>query len=96
VEKKQAIFIPASAVQFDQGGRYVLVVNDENVVQQKRIKVGNQVGEMWVIEEGLTEKDRVITLGVLRAHPGSKVNPTTGSQTSPKPGPTDSGKTPEK
>lgn len=96
VEKKQALFIPASAVQFDQGGRYVLVVNHENVVQQKRIKVGNQVGEMWVIEQGLTEKDRVITLGVLRAHPGSKVNPTTGSQTPPKPGPADRGKTPEK
>ena len=64
MEKRMALLIPDIAVQFDQGGRYVLVVDDENVVHQKRIKTGQQVEEMRVIEEGLTDKDRVIVTGV--------------------------------
>lgn len=85
VEKQEALLVPSAAVQFDQGGQYVLVVDDENVVQQKRIKTSRQEGEMTVVEKGLTDKDRVITLGVLRARPGSKVNPTSS--------PVDAGKT---
>lgn len=76
VEKSQALLVPDIAVQFDQGGTYVLVVDDQNVVHQKPIKTGSQVGEMRVIEKGITDKDRVITTGVLRARPGTKVNPT--------------------
>jgi membrane fusion protein, multidrug efflux system len=75
VEKRTALLLPDTAVQFDQGGKYVLVVDDENVVHQKRIKTGQQVNEMRVVEEGLTAKDRVIATGVLRARPGSKVHP---------------------
>ena len=76
VETRQVLLIPDIAVQFDQGGKYVLAVDDNDVVQQKRIKTGEQVEEMRVIAEGLTTKDRVITTGVLRARPGAKVNAT--------------------
>lgn len=75
VKKRMALLVPEEAVQFDQGGKYVLTVNDENVVSRKRIKVGDLFGQMMIIEKGLTTKDRVITLGVLQARPGSKVNP---------------------
>lgn len=78
VEKQEAVLVPDVAVQFDQGGQYVLVVNDENVVQLKRIKAGRQVGKMTVVEKGLSDKDRVVVMGVQRARPGSKVNPTSG------------------
>ena len=83
VEKRTVLLVPEVAVQFDQGGRYVLVVNDENVVQQKRIKMGEQVDEMRVIEEGLTTKDKVIVTGALRARPGGKVNPTSSTAVVP-------------
>ncbi len=76
VETRQVMLIPDIAVQFDQGGKYVLAVDDNDVVQQKRIKTGEQVEEMRVIAEGLTSKDRVITTGALRARPGAKVNAT--------------------
>jgi len=75
LEKRKAFVVPGVAVQFGQGGNYLLVVNDENVVEQKRVKVGQNVDEMTVIEEGIGPKDRVITMGVQRARPGSKVNP---------------------
>jgi multidrug efflux system membrane fusion protein len=74
-KKRMALLVPEESVQFDQGGKYVLTVDEENVVRRKRIKTGELVGQMMTIEQGLTAKDRVITLGVLQARPGSKVNP---------------------
>jgi membrane fusion protein, multidrug efflux system len=75
VENRQALLVPAVAVQFDQGGRYVLTVDDKNIVQQKRIQMGDAVDEMRVIEKGITPKDRVIVSGILRARPGFPVTP---------------------
>jgi hypothetical protein len=53
----------------------VLVVNGENVVEQRKVRVGPLDGELRVIEEGLKPDDRVITAGLLRAIPGQKVDP---------------------
>ncbi|MFH1113311.1 MAG: efflux RND transporter periplasmic adaptor subunit [Pseudomonadota bacterium] len=78
VDKQAALLVPDIAVQFDQGGTYVLVIDGDNVVHIKRIKTGEKVGEMRVVEKGITAGDRVITTGVLRAKPGTKVNPTAG------------------
>ncbi|MDQ7782034.1 MAG: efflux RND transporter periplasmic adaptor subunit [Desulfomonilaceae bacterium] len=86
VEKQTALLIPDIAVQFDQGGTYVLVVDGEDVVQHKRVKTGMQVGDMRVIETGISHEDRVITTGVLRARPGSKVKPTAGPTSDLRPG----------
>lgn len=83
IEKRTVLLVPEVAIQFDQGGRYVLVVNDENVVQQKRIKIREQVDDLRVIEEGLTTSDRVIVTGTLRARPGAKVNPTSNTAAVP-------------
>jgi multidrug efflux system membrane fusion protein len=75
VDKHQAVLIPDVAIQFDQGGKYVLAVDDENIVQRKAVKTGEKVGQMRVIEEGITPKDRVLAGGWQRARPGSKVHP---------------------
>jgi RND family efflux transporter MFP subunit len=79
MEKRTALLVPEVAIQFDQGGRYVLVVDDQNFVQVKRVKMGEQQDQMRVIDQGLSTKDRVISAGVQRARPGSKVNPIAGS-----------------
>ena len=76
-EQKDALLVPDTALGSDQGGRYVLVVNGENVVEQRKVEVGPVVGEMTVIESGLKADDRVVTAGVLRAVPGQKVDPQT-------------------
>jgi RND family efflux transporter MFP subunit len=72
-----ALLVPSVALGADQAGRYVLVVNGENVVEQRKVEVGPSVGEMAVIESGLKPDDRVITAGLLRAVPGQKVDPQT-------------------
>ncbi len=70
---KKSLLIPDAAVQFDQGGRFVLLVNSEGVVEQRRIKIGHDVDGMRVVEDGLAFTEKVIVEGVQRARPGSKV-----------------------
>jgi RND family efflux transporter MFP subunit len=76
-EARTALLVPDVALGSDQGGRYVLVVNKENVVEQRKVEVGPLVDTMRVIESGLTANDRVIVSGLLRAIPGQKVDPQT-------------------
>jgi len=75
LEETPALLVPAVALGADQGGRYVLVVNGENTVEQRKVETGPTVGDMIVIETGLKADDRVVTVGILRAVPGQKVDP---------------------
>jgi RND family efflux transporter MFP subunit len=74
-QEQNGLFVPDVALGSDQSGRYLLVVNGENVVEQRKVRVGPLEGELRVIEEGLKADDRVITAGLLRAIPGQKVDP---------------------
>jgi len=73
--QKDALLVPDVALGSDQSGRYVLVVNGENVVEQRKVRTGPLEGDLRVIESGLKPDDRVITAGLLRAIPGQKVDP---------------------
>ena len=74
-EQKNALLVPDVALGSDQSGRYVLVVNSENVVEQRKVQTGPLEGDLRVIESGLKGDDRVVTAGLLRAIPGQKVDP---------------------
>ena len=74
-EPQNALLVPDAALGSDQGGRYVLVVNKDNVVQQRKVTVGQKVGDLRVIDSGLAPDDRVVVAGILRAIPGLKVDP---------------------
>jgi RND family efflux transporter MFP subunit len=74
-QQQPTLLVPDVAVGSDQGGRYVLVVNKDNVVEQRRVEPQQLVGEFRVIESGLTKGDRVVVGGIMRAIPGQKVDP---------------------
>lgn len=74
-QQKDALLIPDVALGSDQTGRYVLVVNNENIVEQRKVQTGPLEGELRVIESGLKPDDRVVIAGLLRAIPGQKVDP---------------------
>jgi RND family efflux transporter MFP subunit len=75
LESKEALLVPEVAIGSDQGGRYVLVLNADNVVEQRKVQAGFSVDSMRVIESGLKPDDRVVVDGLLRAIPGQKVDP---------------------
>jgi len=70
-----ALLVPDVALGSDQGGRYVLVINKDDVVEQRKVGIGPLVDELRVIDIGLKADDRVVVAGVLRAVPGQKVDP---------------------
>jgi RND family efflux transporter MFP subunit len=77
LEETPAMLVPSIALGSDQAGRYVLVVNGDNTVEQRKVQTGPVVGDKTIIESGLKPDDRVIVAGVLRAVPGQKVDPQT-------------------
>jgi RND family efflux transporter MFP subunit len=73
------LLVPDAALGSDQGGRYVLVVNKDNVVEQRKVEPGQLIGELRVIEKGLSKDDRVVVGGIMRAIPGEKVDAETSA-----------------
>jgi RND family efflux transporter MFP subunit len=74
-QQQSALLVPDVALGSDQSGRYVLIVNGENVVEQRKVQTGPLEGDLRVIDSGLKPDDRVVTGGLLRAIPGQKVDP---------------------
>jgi len=72
---EQALLVPEVAVGSDQAGRYVLTVNADGIVEQRRVQLGQTTGEMRVIDSGLKPDERVVVSGILDAVPGQKVDP---------------------
>jgi membrane fusion protein (multidrug efflux system) len=63
------------AIGSDQSGHFLLVVNQENVVEKHNVDLGQLVDGLRVIESGLRPEDRVVVNGIQRARPGGKVDP---------------------
>jgi RND family efflux transporter MFP subunit len=74
-KSENALLVPDVALGSDQSGRYLLVVNGDNVVEQRKVQTGPLEGELRVIESGLKPDDRIVIAGLLRAIPGQKVDP---------------------
>ena len=72
---KAALLIPQRAVTELQGRYQVAVLQPDNKVDIRNVKVGNRVGSMWVIDSGLQASDRVISEGVGKVKQGQAVNP---------------------
>ncbi len=70
-----ALLVPDTALGTDLGGRYALVVNKDDVVEQRRVRIGPLVGGLRVVEEGLAADSRVVVSGNQRAVPNLKVAP---------------------
>ena len=73
--QKDALLIPQRAVSEVQGGYQVAVVDDENKVSIRKVKVSDRVGTQWIVDEGLKRGERVVVEGVLKVGPGMQVNP---------------------
>jgi RND family efflux transporter MFP subunit len=61
IETRTALLVPEAAVATDQQGSYVLIVNEQNVVERRGVKTGPRAENLRVIEEGLQGTEWVIT-----------------------------------
>ena len=73
--KTDALLVPQRAVTQLQGGYQVAVVDADNHVELRAVKVGDRTGASWIIEDGLKTGEEVIVEGLQRVRPGAAVNP---------------------
>jgi membrane fusion protein, multidrug efflux system len=72
----ESLLVPDRALGNNQLGRYVLVANAKDVVEQRQVETGDAIdGGLRIIKSGLSAQDRVIVNGIQRAIPGSTVKP---------------------
>jgi RND family efflux transporter MFP subunit len=80
-ELEDAIVVQESAVGQDMGGKFLLLVGDDNVVEQRYLQLGPvQEDGTIVVEEGLEGNERYVIEGLLRARPGLPVTPQTEAE----------------
>ena len=63
------------AIGTDLGGKYVLVVGADVVVELRHVELGAAEGDLRVVTAGLRPDERYVTNGVQRARPGLPVTP---------------------
>jgi membrane fusion protein (multidrug efflux system) len=72
--KQDALLVPQLAVQEIQGLYNVMVVKPEATVEQRMVKAGERVGNLWIIDSGLKPGEKVIVEGLQKVKPGVQVN----------------------
>ena len=72
---KDGILIPQRSVMEMQGIHNVYVINNENEVELRRIKVGPTIDSFWLVDEGLNNGEKVVYEGLQKVKPGMTVNP---------------------
>jgi membrane fusion protein, multidrug efflux system len=86
---EERLVVPQAALQLDQGGAYVLVVNSQDEVEQRRIQTGQAFAGNLVVNSGLQAGESVIVEGIQKVRPGMKVQanvvplPTSAADISP-------------
>jgi len=73
--KTNALLVPQRAITQLQGSYQVVLVDDQNKAHLQPVKVGEQVGSQWIVEEGLKAGDRVVVEGLQKAKEGTVVKP---------------------
>lgn len=80
-EKTLRPVVPLGAVQQDRDGKYVLLVNAQNAVELRRIRITRQIGGSWAVDDGLKGGEKLIVDGLQNVSEGLVVEPTEVSPT---------------
>jgi membrane fusion protein (multidrug efflux system) len=74
-EVDNAVLVPQRAIQELQGAKTVLVVDAQNKVQVRTLRLGDKADNYYIVLDGLKAGERVIVEGMQKARPGSEVKP---------------------
>ena len=88
---KNALLVPQRAVQELQGTYTVVVVGEGDKVETRKVKPGQKVGNLWIIQEGLKSGDRVVVEGFQRLRDGMTVVPKPAAAPAPAASPAPAG-----
>lgn len=72
--QQNALLVPQRAVSELQGSYQVAVVDGEGKVSIRPVQMGEQIGNQWIVLEGLKPGEQVVAEGTQKVRPGMKVN----------------------
>lgn len=73
---RNGILVPQRAVQRNSKAEpYVYILNDNNQVEQKYIKIDKAIGDNWLLQDGLKENDKIVIEGLNKIRNGMTVSP---------------------
>ncbi len=72
---QNALLIPQKAVTELLGKQFASVVLSGDKIEQRPIRTGARIGELWLVEEGLKAGERIVVDGLQKAKPGATVKP---------------------
>lgn len=75
-DKESKVLVPQMAVQESMQGKFVLVVDEKNIVSQRPVTLGRRINAMWVVDSGIKAGERVIIQGLQKVRTGIAVTPT--------------------
>ncbi|MEI6837388.1 MAG: efflux RND transporter periplasmic adaptor subunit [Alcaligenaceae bacterium] len=78
-EKRQAVLIPGRAVQTDQQGDYIFVMDENKKVERRAIKMGQRFDSLVEIIQGLKDSETFVLNGFINVSSGQTVNPETAT-----------------
>jgi len=78
--ERGALTIPAAAVQRGPNGMFTYVVKADSTVEARPLKVGEESGSMYMIQDGINEGERVVTSNQYRLQPGARVASQSGAR----------------
>jgi len=74
-QKETMSMVPQVAVQANQQGKFVLIVDEVNKVKQRHVVLGRRINAMWVVKEGLKAGEQVVIEGLQKVRSGVTVKP---------------------
>jgi membrane fusion protein, multidrug efflux system len=74
--RQGALLIPQKAVKQVLDNTFITVVTDDNKAESRQVKLGNKIGAMWLVEDGLSASDRIVVEGIDKAKQGSLLHVT--------------------
>jgi membrane fusion protein, multidrug efflux system len=78
--RENAVLVPQPAVQRDpKGNTMAFVLDAQNTVQARPVKVSRTIGDAWLVEEGLAAGERVVVEGLQKVKPGIQARVATGA-----------------
>ena len=75
-DKTESLLVPQVAISADVNGSYVMVVDNEGIVSQKYITLGDIIEDKQIVLDGLNGDEQVVIQGLQKIRPGIQVNST--------------------
>lgn len=78
--RKNAILVPSRAIVQSQADRMVMVVNSDNKVEPRVVKLGQGIEDKVLVTSGLKAGEHYVVEGLMKARPGALVKPVSAEQ----------------